>query len=576
MYPKSRFLFKHTVFIKAAAFVLLIPLLLAFSLLQNKEVADAQIALLHSTSCLGGWKNVDKATGIPEVLGNKDVQYSDENSATLYNKQTQIYCGGFSGSIPETMDRTKVSLRFSWSTDEAQQESEAASDDLPEGADSGNSPDYPGVTGTSSESTNQEQNITQPESAPEQPVEDPVSEENSTPEESTETESVSETVSFFDLFIPTVFAQEEVVEVPSPSAPESTVPEIEETPVSTEAVQNEAVIENPPATDVSNPNTEATSTATSTSLSGSSTVSSYLSPYTDQNTDKDEAIFEVLFTMDNTEWYQLGYVSRINNDIQFELPLELFTSVEDFNKVQISLKTVERFDNTPKIYLDSMWLEVSYIDAGQDPLSPPGTLEGDIIMSSISTQDMSLVTVFRGVELETVSNILSVSATSTASSTATSSSSSSTSTVEMIAEVATTTATSSATSTSLISATTTIIYESDISLEVRDELRATPGVEVELWYMDRLTGAWSRVADNSILATVPKAFVLDNRVFWFGVKGESLWVFDISAKSYNSQSLSPGEPLSIEYVDSIGERKQAIFDSKNNFVTATTTPAVKE
>jgi hypothetical protein len=270
--------------------------------------------------------------------------------------------------------------------------------------------------------------------------------------------------------------------------------------------------------------------------------------------------------MDNEEWYPLGYVSRINNDIQFELPLELFKTAEDFSKLQISLKTVERFDDTPKIYLDSMWLEVSYLDAGEDPLPPPGTKEGDIIMSSISTQETSLVTVFGGVGLETVSNIMSSQGSSTATSTASSSEEQGTTTAAITSPTSPL-AYSSSTATSTASTSAPLVtFESDIPYEVRKNLRATPGVEVEVWLYNRLTDAWTRVADNSTTATIPRAVLIEDKVFWFGYENSSLWMFDTLAKSYSSRSLSVTESVEIEFISSSGESAFVWFNNQSELL----------
>ena len=71
---------------------------------------DAQVALLYPSTCLGGWKNVDLATGVPEVFGHKFVYYSDENSATFDNQMTELFCGGFKGLLPDKVKPTSVTL----------------------------------------------------------------------------------------------------------------------------------------------------------------------------------------------------------------------------------------------------------------------------------------------------------------------------------------------------------------------------------------------------------------------------------------------------------------------------------
>ncbi len=71
--------------------------------------------------------------------------------------------------------------------------------------------------------------------------------------------------------------------------------------------------------------------------------------------------FEVLFTLDGSTWLSLGYTADISQDTEFELPLEMFKSVSDLERVQIALQPVQNFDSvSPKVYLDALWLEVDY------------------------------------------------------------------------------------------------------------------------------------------------------------------------------------------------------------------------
>jgi hypothetical protein len=546
MSPKSLFLFKKNVYLKVGAFLLIIPTILVLTFTQNKPVADAQIASLYASTCLGGWKDVDKVTGVPEVAGDASVEYSEKNSATLYNKQTQIYCGGFTGQIPDGVNRTKVALRFSWGVegvirDTAPQRNNQETNSV------GNTTTIESDTASGTSETGGEIQSDNSQSV------EPAQEEEVPVEAEQEPTTESESVSWWRHVVPQAFAQGEVTEDASPL--EEAVVE----PASSETVQlEEATTDQATSTDESKDEemsleTDEILASSTASSSATSTQRSYVSPIFDENTSKDNALFEVLFTLDNENWYPLGYVSRINNDIQFELPLELFTSVEDFNKLQISLKTVERFDEIPKIYLDSMWIEVSYLGVDEDPLAPPGTRSGDVIMSSVSTPETTLVTVFRGVKLETLSNITSLPASTTATSTASTTPAQIASTEARNIATGTPLALSSPSATSTASTSIPIVtFESEIPLEIRKELRATPGVEVEVWLYDRLTDAWTRVADNSSTATVPKAVLLDNKVFWFGPENTSLWMFDTVANSYSSRSLSVIEPVEIEFINSAG------------------------
>ncbi len=77
---------------------------------------EAELSSFFPTSCRGGWENVEKAQGAPNVVEGGTEKYSDLNSASLVNTGTQIYCGGFKGEIPQDAVQKKIVLKFSWTT----------------------------------------------------------------------------------------------------------------------------------------------------------------------------------------------------------------------------------------------------------------------------------------------------------------------------------------------------------------------------------------------------------------------------------------------------------------------------
>jgi hypothetical protein len=531
------------------AAVVIVALLTHFFFGARSHTVEAQVAVLYASSCLGGWKNPDLVTGPPDVRTAEAAVYTEDNSAVLKNTQTQLFCGGFSGTIPENVDRTKISVRFSWEA--------VGGDDYKSDSSKNNDSDDPGelevkeetVTASSSdEAASTTENIAPEILIPEEAPDTPQVQEEPRTEQATE----PETASILPWFVSVAQAEEVEME--------------EQVKVEDDrdlVIEDETVMEVGLAEDSLKVN--ATNTASSTKaddqeeIIASTTASTTESKKADtilravNNEDKDNALFEVLFTTDNEVWHVLGYVPRINNDIQFELPLDMFDSVDDFDQLQISLKTLERFDDTPTIYLDSMWVEVSYVDAGQDPLSPPGSLPGDIVVRKVSTEESSLVTVFRNTSLETLSNILLLQASSTPAA--------ATSTVAT--STATTTALSVATTSLYANASSTIVlFEADIPRETKDLLRATPGVLVELWLHNRLTDSWTRVADNSIVATEPYATVFDKKVFWFDPNMASLWMFDALSGGYTSQSFTVGELVQIEFTHSSNKLYTVKFDDQ--------------
>lgn len=86
----------------------------AYLFIYASRQAGAQTAVFYSSSCLGGWKNVNKAAGAPDIVSGEHAEYSDDNSASVYNTNAEIYCGGFGGEIPDDALKKKVVVRFSW------------------------------------------------------------------------------------------------------------------------------------------------------------------------------------------------------------------------------------------------------------------------------------------------------------------------------------------------------------------------------------------------------------------------------------------------------------------------------
>lgn len=531
--------------------VAIVATLLYGSFFMSSNEAEAQIAVLYASTCLGGWKNPDRASGVPEVAGDTDVSYGDDNSATLSNTMTQLFCAGFTGDIPKEVDRTDVSIRFSWHM-------ESQETFLKERIDN-DDPEYRTeiITVTEPASTTKEAVAPTDTPSPQEPAStDTASESTLKPAAAEPEESAPaaepETVSWRQWLMPFAYAQaeSEVAIEPETDRESATALLVPEPEVVTEheAVATTTVDEAPVSASTTDP-------ATNTATSMSSSVSyNFVSPVFDQNKDKDNALLEVLFTIDNVQWHSLGYVSRINNDISFDLPVELFPNVEDFNKLQISLESVERIDDTPIIYLDSLWVEMSYVEAGEDPLSPPGSLPGDVITNTYTVDNHELVTVFRNVGLETISNILMITASTATSTEATASTSQNAISAE-IETITTPALIASSSDTSLVSS-----FDAPVSLETKNILRETPGVLVELWLHNLTKDTWMRVADDTITGTLPRAVLIETKVFWFGPYNSSVWVFDSLSQGYSSQSISPHERVSVDFINSTSEASTVWFN----------------
>ncbi len=80
-----------------------------------------------------------------------------------------------------------------------------------------------------------------------------------------------------------------------------------------------------------------------------------------------DAFVEVSYTLDSTTWHSLGKINRSEwNRATFDIPL---SDWDNLDNLQISLKTLPTFDQSPTIYLDAMDVDVEY--SVQDLLAPP-------------------------------------------------------------------------------------------------------------------------------------------------------------------------------------------------------------
>ena len=95
--------------------LLVVGALISYPFLRVKNT-EAEVTSFFSSSCSGGWDNVDKASGVPEIVEGSLEKYSDLNSASISNTVSQISCAGFKGEVPENAIQKKILLKFSWTT----------------------------------------------------------------------------------------------------------------------------------------------------------------------------------------------------------------------------------------------------------------------------------------------------------------------------------------------------------------------------------------------------------------------------------------------------------------------------
>jgi hypothetical protein len=82
-------------------------------------------------------------------------------------------------------------------------------------------------------------------------------------------------------------------------------------------------------------------------------------------TSSDGAQFVVQYTLDGVVWQVLGYVTTVDTDVRLEFPRNVLPTLEDISHVQLSITPLLQIDTMQPVYLDAMWLEVSYAPLGE-------------------------------------------------------------------------------------------------------------------------------------------------------------------------------------------------------------------
>lgn len=362
---------------------------------------QAETAMFYPSSCLGGWTNVENATGKPDADGG----YTDGNSAILpSNTQTDLFCGGFNGDIPDNKDPKVLILRVAWSTEGKMVESEATTtvvgtnfaSSSKEILEATTTPEFQlatttatstGPTATSTENkANDTSSSTPPPSTQTAPAVD-------TPEENLPI-STSTPQSFFDFFkhfFLSAYAQEtsDAASSSTPSSDQksdtpsvtlsatssngaaslpaiSSTSSIEEETIEATSDPSTVPVDTPPASTTTqesmkeNPlvdpiNTlgEASSSETLTDALVSATATPEKPPF-----------FEIEYTFDGVTWNTLGGVALEDlQATQFEIPIPEHATWSDLSKLQIHIKRVENVDRAPMVFLDGIALEIEVQDA---------------------------------------------------------------------------------------------------------------------------------------------------------------------------------------------------------------------
>ena len=318
-------------------------------------VARANIYNLYATTCLGGWENTHLATGMPEAFLTDGVPiFIDNNSARLSAETlARIYCGGFTGDILENTIPQKIRVRLSLAIK------------------------YPDLSHLITPDPDIDINK---EPATETPISDTVPATNIE-----NIENITEEV-ILPIETETIVPQETIVlqESVSPSNPFDVMPHTPET----DMPEAQSL---PPATITDSPQVEQVEQV-------ETAIESSLLKQNEASVPEDSyGLLEVMYTLDGTEWKSLGFIKAGDpHNKYFEIPIEKASRWEDISKIQIGIHNTPILDSlVPTIYLDAVWLEVEYQNLLEDPFPPPGSLEGDIIISTTPFENMAAVLVSR-------------------------------------------------------------------------------------------------------------------------------------------------------------------------------------
>ena len=380
---------------------------LIFLITRYLYLTKAENIEFYPNSCLGGWQNPQNAAGKPDL--NRDApasSFNKNNSAYLSNAISQIYCGNFEGSIPDTNSQIKRAyLTFSWLVLSLQEEQSLISNSsFIQEINTENSSTVQIIDPISNSASDI---IIETSTENQTPIETQTSTENQTPTEtqtSTESQSSTESQIQTPTEIPSenldqtetqVFQESEIQT--SESQPENTNSNSENSPVinflpkllfskvfaeenltSTTETQEQTTlnqdifdlynttntlnlenksIEEQNQTSALENNLNLESSSTSETSESSSTNEQNLNQDNNQNQIPQDAFLEVLYTLDGENWNILGYITPSNwKDLELDISDINF---DNLSNLQISLKSIIS-DFTPTIYLDGMILNIEY------------------------------------------------------------------------------------------------------------------------------------------------------------------------------------------------------------------------
>jgi len=377
---------------------------LIFLIARYLYLTKAETVEVYPSSCLGGWQNPQNAAGKPDL--SKDApasSFNKNNSAYLSNAISQIYCGNFEGSSPDSnLQIKRAYLTFSWLVlSQEEEQSLISNSSFIQEINTENSstiqvvnPISNSVSNTTTETSTENQTQTTTETSTKTSTETQTSTENNTTIQ-TSTDNSAETQTETQTQNPTensTTPQNSTSETQTPQTPEpetqNPAPNSENPPIinflpkllfskvfaeenltstpkiDEQSTTNQNIFDLSNTTNTLNNTSEQNQTSslenTSTqenSSTNNETTSENLNQNNNQIQIPQDAFLEVLYTLDGENWKHAGFVTKSNwKNLELDIPEVNF---DNLSNLQISLKSIVS-DFTPTIYLDGMILNIEY------------------------------------------------------------------------------------------------------------------------------------------------------------------------------------------------------------------------
>ncbi|MSR76259.1 MAG: hypothetical protein EXS68_01545 [Candidatus Ryanbacteria bacterium] len=294
-------------------------------------LTQAQVVSFYPTSCLGTWTD-------PVAVQGKPDGFDGDTFAKLSGFGAEIFCGAFTGEIPNDTVPKSFVLKFAWRMPEQDIPASASLvegvESIIEAGSSTPSEDAPIPTEVSTDSILEQKDAdtASAEESQESAATEVLEIKDIEPLPPVEVAPAPEPISWWGWLINNALAQE-----------------VAETPTTTDAVIN---------LDTASSSIAETSTSSVTVATTTSSIS-----------ESQKTLFEVYYTLDGSLWNHLGSVTKDSlSTIEFPIPLKLWS---DVSTIQIRIVSVPTILELPEVQLDSMWIETAYAEKMTDVFLPP-------------------------------------------------------------------------------------------------------------------------------------------------------------------------------------------------------------